>query len=40
MFGLQLGTLSLEKEIVVADIQDEMLLGVDILQNCLSLVKI
>lgn len=33
MFGLQLGTLSLEKEIVVADIQDEMLLGVDILQN-------
>lgn len=33
MFGLQLGTLSLEKEFVVADIQDEMLLGVDILQN-------
>nr|XP_034339273.1 uncharacterized protein LOC117693135 [Crassostrea gigas] len=33
MFGLQLGTLSLEKEIVVADIQDEMLFGVDILQN-------
>lgn len=33
MFGLQFGILFLEKEIVVVDIQDEMLFGVDILQN-------
>lgn len=33
MFDLHLGTLSLKKELLVADIQDEMLLGVDILQN-------
>lgn len=33
MFDLHLRTLSLKKELLVADIQDEMLLGVDILQN-------
>lgn len=33
VFSVQLGNLVIDKEIVVADIQDECLLGMDILQN-------
>lgn len=33
VFSLQMGSLSLQQEMVVADIEDDCLLGIDVLQN-------